>query len=275
MLAILQGTGIILCMTEHTTDEDIHLGIELNLMSQEQVVLAFRELVGRNIAEAALKYHVFAARLETAAHGDNAQIRLLVGGPDPDYRAGLVDIMVANYATASDDVKERVLQLALEPLFRDNSFYVAMTVAKMKNPHLVGDLIRRYPLYFPGSGYYEEDLLKGDNLRGPGQMQEWLDSLDGSFFAVSSIALQRDHAADVSILIDANRELFEGAAHIIAARHDYLASCKIAKDPTADRGELLTKYASRFVDEFAQMIREKGAEANWLPLESPEAYFEK
>lgn len=256
-------------MDEHDV-ENVAIGLEMNLLSQEQVVSEFRELVLRDMAAAALRYDEFATKLETATHDNNAQIRSLVGGSDSGFRAELVDIIAANYENASDDVKERVLQLAVEPLLGDNSFYVAKVVTKMQNPHIIGDITRLHPLYFPGADYYEDSLLQGDNLQSPGHMQAWLDSFVDNYFAALSIALQRDYAADVSIVIDANRDLFEGAAHIIAARHDFSTAYNMQREPLMKKEDLLTRYRSAFVDDFAQMIREKSVDANWLPLQLPE-----
>lgn len=269
MLAVLPIISIIPSMCYGEID-DVSIGLELNLLTQEQVVSEFRKLVGKDMAAATMRYGEFATRLETASHDDNPQVRSLVSGPDSGFRAELVDIMAANYEHASDDVKEKVLQLALSPLLRDNSFYVIMAVARMQNPHLIGDIVRRHPLYFPGANYYEDDLLQGSHLQSSGYMQAWLDGFGNNYFAILGLALQRDNAANVSIVIDANKDLFEGAAHIIAARHDFAVSRSMQKDPLIRKEDLLARYRSAYVDDFAQMIYQKSIEANWLSLQPPE-----
>ncbi len=250
-------------------DEDITIGLELNLMSQEQVVSEFRELVSKDLATAALRYNDFAQKLEHAASHDNAQVRSLAGGPDSSSRAELIDIMVGNYAFASDDVKERVLELAVGPLLRDNSFYVQLAIVKMKNPYVVADIIRKYPLFNPSAGFYEDDLLKDDNLASPGSIQKWLNELGVSnFYAAMAIALQGDHSLDVGIVMEANKELFEGAAHIVASHHDFIADRKVAANQALSKPELLQNYRAGFVDEFASMVSQKSIEANWLKAAS-------
>jgi hypothetical protein len=252
-------------MTNEHNIEDIHLGLELNLMTQEQVVSEFRSLVSKDLGMAAIQYDQFAQKLELSAFEGNAQTRSLAGGPDSSSRAELIDIMVGNYASASNEVKEKIIELAVKPLLRDNSFYVSLAIARMKNPHVIADIIRKYPLVNPGLDFYEQDLLKGDNLASAGHIQEWL-NLAGAdnFFVATSIALQTSNAADVAAIINANLSTFEGAAHIVASYHDTFADRKILHSPDLNKSELLDKYRSSFVGDFATMINIKTKEANWL-----------
>jgi hypothetical protein len=249
--------------------EDIIVGLELNLMTQEQVVSEFRELVSKDLALAAIKYYDFTQRLELVSSGGNAQFRSLAGGPDSALRAELVDILVGNYASASDDVKEEVLELAASPLLRDNSFYVQLALVQMKNPYVVAGIIRKYPTSNPGTDVYEQDLLAGDTLTSPGAIQLWLDRFgDSNFYAAMAVALQKSNATDVGIIINANKPLFEGAAHIVASHHNLIADRKLSADPSLEREELLEKYRSSFVSEFTEFVRQKSIEANWLPSSS-------
>ena len=249
--------------------EDIIVGLELSLITQEQVVSEFREVVSKDLALAVMKYHDFAQKLELALSNGDAQVRSLAGGPDSASRAGLVDILVGDYASASDDVKEKVLELAAGPLLRDNSFYVQLAIVQMKNPHVIADIIRKYPTFNPGADVYEQDLLTGDNLTSPGHIQLWLDKFsESNFYSAMAVALQKSNPTDVGIIIDANTQLFEGAAHIVASHHSLIVDRKIATDPNLEIQELLEKYRSSFVGEFAELVRQKSTEANWLPSAS-------
>jgi len=246
--------------------EGITLGVEFNLMTQEQVVSEYRELVSRDLAVAAMRYNEYAQKLEEIASNGNAQIRALIGGPDSLSRAALIDVLVGNYASASSDVKEKVLELATGPLLRDNSFYIKLAIVEMKNPHVIADIIRRYPTFNPGADFYEHDLLSGNNLMGPGTIQAWLDKFDDTnFYAAMAVALQKENPMDVGIIIDANKYLFEGAAHIVASHHDVFADRKVLAGSDLDKSALLEKYRYSFVDEFAEIVRQKSVEANWLP----------
>ncbi|HRQ86579.1 MAG TPA: hypothetical protein PLY16_00540 [Candidatus Saccharibacteria bacterium] len=250
---------------DSSDSEDIIIGLELSLMTQEQVVSEFRELVSKDIGFAALKYGEFAQRLETASSHGSAQVRSLVGGPDSGARAELVDIMVGNYASASDDVKERVLELAVEPLLKDNSFYVQLAITQMNNPYVIADILRKYPIFNPGINVYEDDLLASGSLSSPGAIQKWLNKFGGgNFYAAMAVALQRSNPTDVEIIIAANEPLFQGAAHIVASHHDQSADRKIAKDPQYSKSYLLEKYRSSFVDTFAIRVAQEAVEANWL-----------
>ncbi len=255
-------------MSEAWYKDDIMVGLEMGLMTQEQVVSEFRDLVERDIAAAADRYSEFAEKLEQAASGGNLQIHSLMGGPDSSSRAGLVDIMAGSYATASDDVKEKIRDEALRPLLRDNFFYVRLAVARMTNPHLVGDMIREEPLANPGASFYEEDLLKTGDAKDPDLLQFWLDKFGHNMFAATTIALQRDDAENVSRVIADNVPLFQDAAHVTAASHDYFAEVKILKGSTVPKSELTAKYRTSFVDDFAEMTRLRAEQANWLPLGS-------
>lgn len=252
-------------MTGEHNIEDIQLGVELGLIAQEQVVSEFRALVSKDLGSAALLYDQFAQKLELVAFDGNAQARSLAGGPNSVSRAELINVMVGNYASASDDVKEKIIELAVRPLLKDNSFYVSLAVARMKNPHVIADIIRKYPLYNPGLDLYEQDLLTGDNLASAGHIQEWLTASGGdNFFAATTIALQTTHTADVGMIIDANQSTFEGAAHIVASYHDTFADRKVAECPGIHKPDLLAKYRSGFVEDFAVMVAHKAEEANWL-----------
>jgi hypothetical protein len=249
--------------------EDITVGLELHLMTQEQVVSEFRELVSKDLSTAAIKYYEFAQKLEEVASGGNAQVRSLTGGPDSSSRAELVNVLVGNYASASDDVKEKVLELAVAPLLRDNSFYVKLAVVRMKNPYVIADIIRKYPIFNPGADFYEEDLLSHNNVSSAGSLQAWLNKFgDSNFYAAMAIALQRSNPTDTGSVVAANELLFEGAAHIVASHHDTIADRKTLQNPNVTKSELLEKYRSSFVDEFIELVRQKSAEANWLKLDS-------
>ncbi|HRN97305.1 MAG TPA: hypothetical protein PLZ58_02560 [Candidatus Saccharibacteria bacterium] len=245
---------------------DIATGIEINLMTQEQVVSEFRNLASKDLAFAALHYGEFADKLDTAATGGNTQLRSMIGGPDSLSRAELIDVLAQNYSETDNETKKRIIVLAVEPLLRDNSFYVQMTIAKMSNPHIIADIIRMYPIYNPGADFYERDLLKGDNLVGPGSMQMWLDKFGNDYFAAMALALQTQHSTDVESVIDANKELFEGAAHIVASHHDAVANEKLLKGTTLSKSELLQKYQSSFVSSFVELIQDKIQKANWLKV---------
>lgn len=255
-------------MSEAWDKDDIMMGLEMGLMSQEQVVNEFQELVDRDIAAAADRYAEFAQKLDQVASGGNAQIRSMMGGPDSLSRARLVDIMAGSYATASDDAKEKIRDEAIRPLLGDNFFYVRLALARMTNPHLVGDIIREEPLFNPGANYYEEDLLKTGDAKDPDLLQFWLNKFGYNMFAATTIALQRDEEANVSRVISVNEPLFLDAAHVTAATHDFFAEVKILKGSTVSKPELTAKHRSSFVDEFAEMIRLKAEQANWLPLGS-------
>jgi hypothetical protein len=249
-------------------DDDVIIGLEMSLMTQEQVVSEFRELVEHNIAAATDRYAEFAEKLEKVASGGNAQIRSLMGGPDSSARAGLIDIMAGRYATASDDVKKKIRAEAMRPLLRDNFFYVQLAVAQMTNPYLVGDIIREKPLANPGADYYEEDLLKTGDAQDPDLLQFWLNKFGYNMFAATTIALQRDHEESVSTVIADNEPLFQDAAHVTAATHDFFAELSCFKGSTMSKPELTAKYRSSFADDFAEMTRLKTEQANWLPLGS-------
>lgn len=247
--------------------EDVPLGLELNLMTQEQVVSEFRALVSRDIGMAALHYNAFAQKLESVAFDSNAQVRSLAGGPDSLSAAELVDAMVGNYASASNDVKERIIDLAVSPFLRENSFYVTLAVARMKNPHVVADIIRKYPLFNPGLDFYEGDLLQGDNLSSAGHIQEWLNKFGGdNLFSATAVALQLSVAGDVAAVMQANPSLFDAAAHVVASHHDMVAKRRLAKHPELDEATLLEEYRSGFVENFATIVRQKAAMGNWLTV---------
>lgn len=249
--------------------KDINVGLEMILMAQEQVVSEYRELVSKDLAHAAIRYAEFAQRLDDVSSGGNAQIRSLVGGPDSLDRAELIDVLVGSYSTASDDVKEKVLELVTGPLLRDNYFYVRKAIVQMKNPYIIADIIRKHPESNPGAGFYEYGLRTNTHLSSPQTIQAWLNKFgDSNFYAAMAVALQRSNAADVEIVIDANQRLFEGAAHIVASHHDFLSDQKIASDPSLSKPELLEKYRSRFVRGFASLVKQKVEEANWLPAAS-------
>ena len=265
MLALQNRRKIIARKMDDSHTEDTVLGLELNLMTQEQVVSEFRELVAKDIGAAALQYGSFAEKLEQAAFDGNKQYRLLAGGPDSLSRAGLIDVMVGNYDSASTDVKEQIIELAVQPLLRDNSFYVTLAVARMTNPYVVADIIRKYPLYNPGADFYEADLLRGDNLASPAHIQDWLDKLGhDNLFAAMAVALQHSAPLDVAIVIDANESLFQAAAHVVASHHDVVADRNIQRDASLDKSFLLEKYQSQFNYHFAEMIRAAAEEARWL-----------
>lgn len=246
--------------------DDLILGIEMGLMTQQQVVADFQEVADRDIEEGAARYPEFAARLEKVASGGNAQIRSMMGGPDSASRAGLVDVLAGKYSTASIEVREKIIDIALEPLFRDNFFYVRMTVAAMTNPHLIGDIIREFPLANPGANYYEEDLHQKGCVKDSEELQSWLDRFGFNFFAATAIALQKGENEVVSGTILRNETLFQGAAHIAAATHDVFAEIKRLRGSTEPIAELTARYRSGFVDLFAEMVRQEAEEANWTPL---------
>jgi hypothetical protein len=255
-------------MSEAWEMDDIMMGLEVGIMTQEQVASEFQVLVDRDIGAAVERYAEFAQKLEQVASGGDAQIRSTMGGPDSLTRARLVDIMAGSYATASDDVKQKIRDEALRPLLRDNYFYVKLAVAYMTNPLLVGDIIREEPLANPGADYYEEDLLKTGDAQDPDLLQFWLNKFGHNMFAATTIALQRDHEENVSRVIADNEPLFQDAAHVTAATHDFFAEVKILKGSKIPKPELTARYRSNFVDEFAEMTRLKAEQANWLPLGS-------
>ncbi|MDZ7786407.1 MAG: hypothetical protein U5L95_04780 [Candidatus Saccharibacteria bacterium] len=255
-------------MSEYLDNDDTMIGLELGLMSQEQVVSEFQELVDRDIVAATDRYTEFAEELERVASGDSTQVRSLTGGPDSLSRARLVDIMTNSYDTASDDVKERVRDEAMRPLLRDNFFYARSAVARITNPYLVGDIIRKEPLVNPGANYYEEGLLKTGDAKDPDLLKFWLGKFDHNLFAANSIALQRGQEANVARVIADNEPLFQDAAHVTAATHDLFAEIKTVNKLGAQKDELTTKYRASFVDTFGEMIRHKAEQANWLPIGS-------
>lgn len=253
-------------MNEHLDLDDIMLGIEMGYLTQEQVVSEFSELAERDIVAAATRYTEFVDKLEHVSSGGDAQIRSVMGGPDPLCRARLVDIMAASYATAGDDVKERIRDEALRPLLRDNLIYVRMAVARMTNPHLVGDIIRDQPVANPGFGYYEEDLLKSGDLDVPGKLQLWLDRFGQDMFAATTIAQQCDHEENVSRVVVMNEPLFRDAAHVAAAILDISAEIKVLGGSKIPKTEITKEYRGCFVDVFAEMVRQEAERANWLPV---------
>lgn len=242
------------------------IGVEMNIMAQEQLVEDFRRLVRDDIGTAIDGYAEFAEKLDEASSGGDAWVRSLVGGPDSLARANLVDIMVNNYAVASDDVKEKIRDEVMRPLLRGNFFYIKLAVARITNPYILGDIIRDHPLVNPGANYYEEDLLEVDAIQNSDLLQSWLDKLGYNVFAATTIALQKDHEEGVASVIANNESLFQDAAHVTAATHDFFAELKILKNTDLSKFELMEKYRSNFVNEFAEMIRQKAEQANWLPL---------
>ena len=253
-------------MSKHPDVDDIMIGIEMGLLTQEQVVSEFSELVEHDIAVATARYTEFVDKLEHVSSGGDAQIRSVMGGPDPLCRARLVDIMAASYATAGDDVKERIRDETLRPLLRDNLIYVRMAVARMTNPHLVGDIIRDQPAANPGFDYYEEDLLKSGDLDIPGKLQLWLDRFGQDMFAATTIAQQRDHEENVSRVVVMNEPLFRDAAHVSAAIQDISAEVKVLSGSTRPKTEITKEYRDCFVNVFAEMVRQEAEQANWLPV---------
>lgn len=247
-------------MDDHESKlDDLILGLEVNLLSQEQVISVFRELVAKDLGMATLHYMEFANKLEEASSGGDAQARNLVGGPDSAARAQLVEILAGKYETASDEVKLQILDLALAPLMRDNSFYVQMTVARMRNPYVVADIMRKVPMFGPGANYYSDDIHRGDHLSSGANMRAWLERLWFSFFAATTLALEKDHAFEVSSIIEENPLLFEGAAHIIASHRQFVAEWLIEHPDK-------TWFLHSFVDEFEALIAKKTEEANWLSV---------
>ena len=252
--------------TPRTGINDLTLGIEMGLMTQQQVVADFQEVVDRDIGEGAARYPEFAARLEEVASGDNAQIRSMIGGPDSVSRARLVDILAGKYSTASIEVREKIIDIAAKPLLKDNFFYVRMAVAKMTDPHLIGDIIREFPLANPGADYYKEDLSKKGCVKDADELQTWLDGFGFNFFAATTIALQKGKDGVVSETILKNETLFRGAAHILAATHDVFAEINRLGGSSESVTELTKRYRSEFVDLFAEMVRQEAEEGNWTPL---------
>ena len=247
--------------------DDVMLGVEMGLLTQEQVVADFRDLVERDVNEAAGRYHEFAAGLEAVSSGGNTQVRSLMGGPDSSCRAGLVDIMAGKYATASVEVKEMIVDEAARPLLRDNFFYVRLAVAQMKNPYLVGDIIREFPLANPGANYYGEDLVTAGAVHDQARLQAWLDKFGGNIFAASTVALQKgEDEENVRSVIVWNEQLFRDAAHVTAATHDLHSEIKLLKGSAQTKTELTQRYRSSFVDLFAEMVKQEADEANWTPL---------
>ena len=280
MLAVTKNIVYIADMTESSEGypkpsiDDIVLGAEMSLLTQQNVVAEYREVVEKDVAEGAARYMEFVAKLEQASSGGNAQIRSLIGGPDSASRAGLVDILAANYSTASTEVKEKIIDVATAPLLKDNFFYVQMAVAKMSNPYLIGDIIREFPLANPGADYYEEGLMKYGSLTDKGQLQAWLDRFGNSFFAATTVALHKgDHEDMIESIVIKNNLLFRGAAHITAATHDVFAELKLLKGDIRPKSEIIAHYRLDFVAIFSEMIRLESEEANWTPLRRvPEMY---
>lgn len=255
--------------------DDIIVGVEMGLLTQEQVVAEFRRAVERDVGEAATRYEEFVAKLEQAASGGDAFIRSAMGGPDSSCRADLIDIMAGKYATASVEVKEMIRDAALVPLLRDNCFYVQLALAKMRNPYLIGDIIRKFPEVNPGARYYEESLLKQGCLDDADELQAWLDVVD-SIFAAATVALRReeDEALFKEMMVEhvirRNQPLFWSAAHVIAARHDWTAETRRHQGDTTPKEQLMARYRAKFIDMFAEMIRQESETANWIPLEHVE-----
>lgn len=256
---------IIMASKDHI--DNLMLSAEFNLITQDQVVSEYRELVSKDIGQATLKYTEYAQKLETVSSDGNAQIRMAIGGPDMGARAGLVDVLTAKYETASNEVKAEVLKLALRPIAGDNILYVQMAVARMSNPHLIGDIARLHPMFTPHPDFYG-DYLRKQEPKGPAELQSWLDGLGANFFAASTLALQNSQTDDVTLVIEANQELFEGAAHIVAARHDRRVEEKLAKDSsiTKSKAELLVEQRVNYVPVFQEMVARKIEDAHWLPL---------
>lgn len=247
--------------------DDIALGIEMSLATQEDVVTEFNRVVELDLGEGAARYQEFAAKLERAASGGNAQIRSMIGGPDSISRAGLIGVLAGRYSTASLEVKEMIVDVAMKQLLHDSYFYVRMAVTQMSNPYLIGDIIREFPLANPGADYYEEDLLKSGSINDEQQLQSWLDKFGGNFFAATTIALQKgDEEEIINNVIVRNDPVFQGAAHITAATHDVFAEIKILRGDARTKDEITEHYRSSFVSMFAEMIGRESKEANWTPL---------
>ncbi len=151
----------------------------------------------------------------------------------------------------------------------DSTEYIVRTVAEMKDAAIIADIVRQNPTYFPGSSYYEQNLTSGNNLEDSQSMQQWLDSFSGNYFAALSLALQRPYAEEVAVVIATNQELFQGAAHIMAAWHDRVVSRKAQQDPSFDKESAFVHYRAAFVDDFREMIAQQVEEAQWIVLESP------
>lgn len=214
--------------------EDTSRKLEANPLTQEQLVSELRTLAVKDLGSTTLRY------------------------------IELVDSITSQYERVSDEAKQKILDAVVEPLTSDEPNNAMDAVAKMKNPYVVGDIIRQNPTYFPGSSYYEQDLTGGNNLESPATMQAWLDGFSGNYFAALSLVLQRPRAEGVSNVIKANDELFQGAAHIMASWHDYVVSRKVQQDPSFDKDSAFVHYRAAFVDDFRTMVQDKVEEACWL-----------
>lgn len=254
-------------MADQEHIEEVTLGIEMLELVQGDVVAQYRELAASDIGAAALQYGSFVAKLEETTHGGNAQVRSMVGGPLPGARAGLLDVLTEKYETASLDVRERICDEALSSLTRDNDFYVRMAVAATRNPVLVGDMIRQYLVAFPGADYYEGSFEKLVDAREE-SLEDWILSFAAPNFAATTLAYHTEVDENVFRNISLRHlELFSGAAHIMASRHDVIAQYR--KLDGGEREEAARRWRNKFQPLFAEIIYQKFQEQNWIPATDP------
>jgi hypothetical protein len=144
---------------------------------------------------------------------------------------------------------------------RDNSFYVQLAIARMSNPYVIADIIRKVPMFGPGTDYYTDDLHRGQHLESIENMRAWLQGFGLNFFAATTLALEKDHADAVARIIKEAPFLFGGAAHIVASHRQVVAEW-LAEHPDK------SWHHHSFVDEFEVLVAQKEKQANWLSLQS-------
>jgi hypothetical protein len=251
--------------------DDILMGIEAGSITPNQLVDNFRERAASDLGSAAVWCVDLANRIESSA------IQRRAYGKDSnhpvalDVSTNLVRAMIDEYKNGDSSARLTIMESLVRPVLdTGNTNFGLSYVEKMSNPHLVGDIIRMYPILCPAFNLYSNELQDNGSMQRPDLLSIWLNQKHDSIFAATSVALNRDYAENVSAVMLQKPDLFRGAAHVVAARYDLMASWGDARYPNIERDSFLNIAYEYYVDEFAEMIRQEAAEAKWLPL-NPDA----
>lgn len=243
----------------------ILLGLETGTTTRERVITEFDQLAKQNLGAAVIKGASLAAKIRKQDEGNlvHKVIDMSVFGLDSEVARTIIE----NYATGDRQAKKLILENIML-LLREKSVKDSMAVVReMQNPYLVGDIIRKYPILEPAFDLHAKELLAGGVLDSSDRLNTWLAQQSDGIFAATSVALQLDYPESVAEVIEKNGTLFQQAAHVVAASHDRTAQWRIADGKITDKGDFLEGALVSYVDEFADMVRLEGENANWLPLD--------
>ncbi len=254
--------------------DDILFAMETSAHGHEGLVAKYRTMAERDLGLAAVEYFKIASRIEPDRVDGGRPEKQPASRKLIDACAELGDVLGEQYQAADIASKLQMLDGVLAPLVgtEGNTNYVKKVLTRMRNPYLVGDIFRKYPLLTIRPDKYKIELAENGALVSVDSLIIWLAQHDDNMFAASSIALQQPASDIILEVMRAKGEVFARSAHVVAAGLDRTADYLIALShrkglPSDGKEEMLARFRQIYVDQFATMIKDEAEQANWIPVD--------